>query len=97
MKSAIITLKTEPIIKAKAKKIAADLGFSLSAILNGYLVNFIRNKKINFGNRIDEPSEYLKEAIREVEEEKKGNYYSFNDPQKAVAFLDEVRKGNTKV
>lgn len=98
MKNAIISLKTEPAVKAKAKKVAADLGFSLSAVLNGYLVNFIHSKRINFGNRAEEPSEYLKEAIKEAAEERsKGNYFSFDDPQKAIAFLDKIRKGKKKV
>lgn len=98
MKNAIIILKTEPAVKAKAKKVAADLGFSLSAVLNGYLVNFIHSKRINFGNRAENPSEYLKEAIKEAtEERKKGNYFSFDDPQKAIAFLDKIRTRKIKI
>lgn len=90
MKSAIITLKTNPVVKAKAQKTAADLGFSLSAVLNGFLVEFIHNKEIHFGDRAEEPSEYLKEAIREAEEERKDGWISptFDNAKDAIAWLD---------
>lgn len=94
MKNAIITLKTEPAVKAKAKKVAADLGFSLSAVLNGYLVNFIHSKRINFGKHTEEPSEYLKEAIKEAEEDHKNGWVSpaFDNARDATAWLDNPNR-----
>lgn len=94
MKSAVITLKTDPAVKVKAKKVAADLGFSLSAILNGFLVEFIHNKEIHFGERAEEPSEYLKEAIRGAEEERKAGWVSpaFDNAADAVAWLDNPNR-----
>ncbi|MFH1946616.1 MAG: type II toxin-antitoxin system RelB/DinJ family antitoxin [Candidatus Magasanikbacteria bacterium] len=90
MKSAMITLKIDPKTKKEAKQVAEDLGFSLSSLLNGFLKDLIYNREINF-SRKEEPSDYLIEAIREAEEErKKGNYYSFEDSQKAIDFLDDL-------
>lgn len=44
----IINIKTDKKIKKDAQKIAADLGFSLSAVINAHLKQFIRNKEIYF-------------------------------------------------
>ena len=86
----MITLKVDPKVKADAKQVADDLGFSLSSLMNGFLKELIYNREINF-SRKEEPSDYLIEAIREAEEErKKGNYYSFEDSQKAIDFLDDL-------
>ncbi|MFH0854265.1 MAG: type II toxin-antitoxin system RelB/DinJ family antitoxin [bacterium] len=44
----IINIKADNEVKMKAKKIAEDLGLSLSAVINAYLKQFIRNKSVYF-------------------------------------------------
>jgi len=44
----VINIKTKKELKASAQKIAGDLGLSLSAIINGYLRQFVRNKAAYF-------------------------------------------------
>lgn len=44
----IINIKADKEVKEDAKKIAKEMGFSLSAIINAYLKQFIRNKEIHF-------------------------------------------------
>lgn len=44
MKSASIYFRTEPKTKAEAQKIAKELGVSLSALLNAFLIQFINTK-----------------------------------------------------
>lgn len=44
----VINIKTEQEIKNKAHKLAREMGFSLSAVINAYLRQFIRNKAVNF-------------------------------------------------
>ena len=94
MKSAIITLKTDPIVKTKAQKVAADLGCSLRAVLDGFLVEFIHKKEIHFGDRAEEPSEHLKEMIRESEEDYKNGWVSpaFDNAGDAVDWLDNPNR-----
>jgi addiction module RelB/DinJ family antitoxin len=93
MKTALITIKTEPKIKQAAQKIAADLGLSLSSILNGYVHQLIKNKTVYFSNRSEEnPSEYLINEIKQAEEDyKNGDYYSFDNVQDAIKFLDTAK------
>lgn len=44
----VINIKTEQEIKNKAHKLAREMGFSLSAVINAYLRQFIRNKAVHF-------------------------------------------------
>tara|TARA_Y100000310_G_C20582472_1_gene763704 strand:- start:165 stop:440 length:276 start_codon:yes stop_codon:yes gene_type:complete len=45
----IINIKTDKEVKKDAQKVASDLGFSLSAVINAYLKQFVRNKEVYFG------------------------------------------------
>lgn len=72
MNTAVINIKTNPTTKAKAQEVAAELGLSLSSVINGFLKQFVRTKKVTFST--EEPSEYLIQAIKQAEENlKKGN------------------------
>lgn len=45
---ALINIKTDKEVKKDAQKIAGNLGLSLSAIINAYLKQFVRNKEVYF-------------------------------------------------
>lgn len=44
-----IVVKADSKLKAKAQKTAAELGLTLSAVVNGYLKDFVEKKSISFG------------------------------------------------
>jgi len=44
----VINVKTEKEVKAHAQKLANEMGFSLSAVINAYLKQFVRNKEVHF-------------------------------------------------
>ena len=44
----VINIKADRDTKIKARKIAEDLGLSLSAVINAYLKQFVRNKSVYF-------------------------------------------------
>ncbi|MBU4369540.1 type II toxin-antitoxin system RelB/DinJ family antitoxin [Patescibacteria group bacterium] len=44
----VINVKTEKNVKIHAQKLAKEMGFSLSAIINAYLKQFVRNKEVYF-------------------------------------------------
>jgi len=97
MSTVIINIKTDPNVKAQAQKIAADFGLSLSGILNAYLRDLIRNKKINFSldqEKEEIPTKYMLDSIREAEEEiKKGEVSpSFSDAKSAIAWLNNPNR-----
>jgi len=44
----VINIKTDKGVKQSAQRTAAKLGLSLSAVINAYLRQFIRNKEVHF-------------------------------------------------
>ena len=70
MKTAAISVKIDPKVKKEAQKVARELGFSLSDIVNSSLKNLIRTKTIHFSLLGEKPSPMLKKAIREYERDK---------------------------
>ena len=44
----VINIKTDKDIKQHAQKVAEELGLSLSAVVNAYLRQFVRNKEVHF-------------------------------------------------
>lgn len=44
----VINIKTEKEVKLHAQKLAKEMGFSLSAVINAYLRQFVRNKEVYF-------------------------------------------------
>lgn len=90
MNTAVINIKIEPDIKKKAQQIAGDLGFSLSSLINGYLKQLIRSKRVNF-SLSEEPSDYLIQTLKESKEDiKAGRVISFKNSQDALGYLDEM-------
>ncbi len=88
----ILNVKVDPKIKMKAKKIAAEMGVSLSAVVNAYLRDLIRTETLFVSMRHARPSEWLMEAIRESEEDmKNGRVESFKSGKEAVDFLRKRR------
>jgi len=90
MESVIINIKTNPKVKKQAQKVAADLGLSLSGVINSFLKQLIRSKTLLLTMDESHPSKYLLESIRESEAEiKRGDIYSFKNNKEALAFLDK--------
>jgi addiction module RelB/DinJ family antitoxin len=93
MDTAVINIRTNSKLKRAAMKVAEDLGFNLSSLINSYLKTLVKTKTVYVSDS-EEPSKYLIEALREAEEERKrGNYYSFKNTDEALKFLDDVIAG----
>ncbi|OGZ18299.1 MAG: hypothetical protein A2V72_00840 [Candidatus Nealsonbacteria bacterium RBG_13_37_56] len=88
----VINIKTDKKVKKNAKKIAEDLGFSLSAVINAYLKQFVRNKEIYFST-IPCMSSSLEKILGQVENDikKKRNisqaFFSEKEVEKHFASL----------
>jgi addiction module RelB/DinJ family antitoxin len=61
MKTSVLNIKIDPKVKRDAQKVALDLGFSLSAIVNASLKDLARSKTISYS--LLEPTPLLKDAI----------------------------------
>jgi len=94
MSTVVINIKTDAKVKAKAQKIAAELGLSLSGILNAYLRDLIRNKKISFSLKAkEEPTQYMIDSLRVAQEENQRGETSpvFLDADSAIDWLNNSR------
>ena len=94
MNTAVINIKTNAKIKAKAQKVASDLGFSLSALINGYLNQLVKTKTIHFSALEETPSEYMIQALRESEEDRKKDRVSpsFDNAKDAIGWLNNPNR-----
>ena len=73
MNTAGIYIRMNPDIKQKAQTIASELGFSLSSLINAYIKQLVKTKRVDFSLE-EEPSKYLLGAMKRAEENlKKGN------------------------
>ena len=90
MQTAVVNFKTEPKIKKEAQKVAKNLGFTLSGVLEGYLRHLIRTKEVHF--RLDEtPNAYIRSAIKQAEKNGKEDKASpvFAIAKDAIEFLEK--------
>jgi addiction module RelB/DinJ family antitoxin len=71
MNNASLFVKTDPKIKQEAQETAAELGFSLSSIVNAFLRQFVKTKTIHFSAHDEIPSEYLQELMKRAKEDRK--------------------------
>ena len=90
MNTAVITTKIEPQVKKQVQKVAKEFGISLSSLINAYLRQVVRTKKVEF-NLKEEPSDYLKSMINQAQKDyKKGNTSpAFRTGEEAVAWLEK--------
>ena len=90
MNTSIVNVKVNPKVKKDAQRIAEELGFSISSLINGYLKQFIRTKVINFSLN-EEPSEYMIKNLEESEKDiKAGRVISFKKGKEALKYLDNI-------
>lgn len=89
MQTAAIYIRTEPETKRKAQKVAKEIGMTLSGLVNTYLKQVIRTKKLELS--FEEPSEYLKKRIKQAEKNYKAGNTSpaFTNAKEAIKYLED--------
>lgn len=91
MNTAVITIKTESQLKAKAQKTASEMGLTLTSVINRYLKHFITAKTITFHSREDEiPNAATRRALKKAEKDWKEGKGSpiFHTGEEAVKWLE---------
>ena len=91
MNTAVISTKIDLQTKREAQKTAEALGIPLSVIIKAFLKHFIKTKTVEFSARDEEPSEYLKNAIRQAQKDWEAGKTSpaFKTGEEAVAWLEK--------
>jgi addiction module RelB/DinJ family antitoxin len=87
MKTSALSIKIDPKVKFEAQKVADQLGFSLSAIINASLKNLVRSKSLSYS--LLEPTPLLKNAINSARRDRArgksvGPFYSSKDLMKSL-------------
>lgn len=89
--SSVLNVKIDPKVKIKAHKIAAELGLSLSGVVNVYLRELIRTRTICATTREENPSARLLASIKSTREDrKKGRLHSFDNAKDAITYLHKL-------
>lgn len=90
MNTAVINIRTNPKVKKQAQKVAEELGFSLSTVVNAYLRHFVRTKKVEF--EAEEPSEYLIKSLKQSKKEIKEGWVSqsFDNIEDEMKWLNDL-------
>lgn len=90
MNTAVVITKTEPEIKQEAQKVARKLGISLSSLVNAYLKQVVRTRRVEF-DLGEEPSEYLVEVMKQAKVNYKQGRHSpvFKTGEEAVKWLEK--------
>jgi len=89
MNNAVITIKTELDLKNKVVKLADELGFSLSSLINAYLKHFARTKTVNFTLNEEIPSAWMIKQLAESKKDIKAGKISptFTNAKSSVKWL----------
>lgn len=90
MDTAVINIKTDRAVKLRAQSVAAQLGLNLSSLINAFLKQLVRTRRVEF-DLGEEPSEYLKLMIKKAEENYKAGRVSprFKTGEEAVKWLEK--------
>lgn len=91
MSTQVITIKVDYDTKKQAQYTANALGLSLSAVLKGFLKQFIRTKTVTFSaTKGETPSKYLLQAIKKAEKDLKTGKASptFDNAEDAIKWLN---------
>jgi|Napbiome12C3dose_1001474.scaffolds.fasta_scaffold00001_201 DNA-damage-inducible protein J len=93
MNTAVVNVKVNPKVKREAQKIAEQLGLSLSSLINGYLKQIIRTKRVSFDLSY-EPTDYLTQALEEAKKDREEGFVSpsFDNVKDAITWLDNPKR-----
>ena len=95
MKTAIINIKTEPQVKTRAQKVADEMGLALGSLINGFLHNLIKTRRVEFTAYSNEqPSDFMIKSIKEAEADEQQGRVSpiFKNSSDASMWLDKESK-----
>ena len=87
MSTTMISVKIEKELKENASKIAKDLGFSLSAIINASLKKLVREKKVEFDLEPEYNPEFVKEVLEAEKDYKNKDYVVLNSKKDRKNFF----------
>lgn len=94
MDTAVINIRIDRVTKNRARKVAEELGLSLSGMITGLLKQVIKTKTITLSASDEEPTEYLIKALKESKKDIKNGFVSpiFDSIEDEIAWLNNPKK-----
>lgn len=91
MNTAVVNVKVDPKIKKQAQKVAEDLGLSLSSVVNAYLRQLIKTRRVEFSDVRLELTPYAKRMLKQAAKDEKEGYISppFSNAKDSIAWLND--------
>ncbi|MDO8264899.1 MAG: type II toxin-antitoxin system RelB/DinJ family antitoxin [Candidatus Parcubacteria bacterium] len=92
MAKTMINIKTDREVKMNAKKLAQELGLSLSDVINASLRNFIRTREVRV-SAVPHMTAELEKLLGSVEKDihsKKNISRGFNKESEAINYLERL-------
>ncbi len=85
----VINIKTDKKLKEQASKLAKDMGFSLSSVINATLYNFVKNRELHI-TEAPRMTPYLESVVAEARRDYKlgKNIKSFKSMKDLIDDLD---------
>lgn len=89
---ALINIRIENSLKKQVQEVAADLGFTMSALVNAFFKQLAREKAVSFSvsNKASKKLEDILVMAEKDIAENKNLSPKFSDPQKAVDYLKSL-------
>jgi len=86
----VLNFRTKKTLKDDAQKVARELGVSLGTVMNLYLEEFVREKKLLLTSHPTPSSAVVTELAHMSAEARAGKHISpkFSDPEDAIAWLN---------
>lgn len=88
----VVNIKVDKAVKEQAKKLAAHFGLSLSAVMNAYLRQFIRDEQLQFSTA-PQMSSYLEQLVGPIDTDIKKNRHiiaSADTAEELDVFFDQL-------
>lgn len=91
MEKTLINIKTDKAVKQEAQKVAKDLGLPLGTIINAYLRDLIREKRVLFSTP-PAPNKKTQELLKKIQldagmKKKSAGPFAYDE---AVAYLNNL-------
>jgi len=89
MVKTMINIRTDAEVKEKAQRVAKNLGFPLSTIINAYLKQFVREKEVRFseGYQMTPKLEKLLDQVEKDIKNKRNIAGPFKNMDEAIKYL----------
>lgn len=89
MSKVILNIKTDAETKAELQAFAAEIGMPVSVMLHAQIKQLLRDRKFNLSVGL-QPTPYLENIMREVEEDLKSNQKISGPNQSAQEMFDHL-------